>query len=410
MSQKRIPKLKLLSILSGVAMLSSCSTTLTPNQLSREKRKESSPQWREGRFHNTISRDDPSIWKILKKMATNSAQTEPEQPLPIENRRGKEFSIAPESGLRITWLGHSSVLLEVDGQRVLTDPVWSERASPFTWAGPKRFYQPPLPLEELPKLDAVVISHDHYDHLDQATIEALKDRIPLFAVPLGVGAYLEEWGVAPDKIVELDWWDDVRVGKLTLTATPARHFSGRTISEMNGCKTLWAGWSIAGPEHRIFFSGDTAMFPGFKDIGERLGPFDVTLMETGAYDALWTDVHLGPEQAVQAHGMVKGKLMFPVHWGTFDLANHSWIEPVERAIVAARLANVDLAIPRPGQSIEPSSAPVLARWWPQVPWQRVEHSPAYSTGLSHAFRDAHAFKMPPLDGSFAFNHIQHPHP
>jgi L-ascorbate metabolism protein UlaG (beta-lactamase superfamily) len=236
-----------------------------------------------------------------------------------------------------------------------------------------------LPLDQLPPVDAVLLSHDHYDHLDEPSIRVLNQRVPAFVVPLGIGAHLQYWGVPAAKIRELDWWGQTRVGEIELTATPARHFSGRSLSDAD--KTLWAGWSLRGPRHRVYYSGDTAMFPGFKEIGARLGPFDATLIEVGAYDRMWADVHLGPEQAVQAHRDVQGKLMLPVHWGTFNLALHAWTEPVERLLVAAARASVNVVVPRPGESIEPSKPPPPAPWWPKVPWQTAAEHPVVSSGL-----------------------------
>jgi L-ascorbate metabolism protein UlaG (beta-lactamase superfamily) len=380
---------KLLIIIIGVLLLCtgmtltiSCSTLRTKSSLSRQAAIERSPQWRDGKFHNTLERNDSSIWSILERRFQGVEHTVPDEPVPVVVRTTDDFKSIPSSGLRVTWFGHSSVLIEIDGHRVLTDPVWSERISPVSFVGPKRFFDPPIPLEELPALSAVVISHDHFDHLDQATIQALKDRVPLFAVPLGVGSHLEEWGVYPEQIVELDWWEKVQVGSLTLTATPARHFSGRSLTTIFLNETLWCGWSIDGPVHRVYYSGDTAMFPGFTDIGDRLGPFDLTLIENGAYNELWADVHIGPEQAVRAHRMVRGKVMMPVHWATFDLAMHSWIEPAERLIAASDKSDISIVIPKPGESLEPNALPEVARWWPDLPWQRAEEAPVVSTGLA----------------------------
>ena len=341
-----------------------------------------SPQWRNGKFNNELERHSESIWRMIgERFRSKTTHRAPKSPVPKVSRSSEGFRELPASGLRVTWLGHSSVLVEIDDYRVLTDPVWSERASPFTFAGPKRFFAPPLPIDQLPDLDVVVISHDHFDHLDKQTIIALKDRVPLFAVPLGVGAHLESWGVDPAKIAEADWWGDIKVGELILTATPARHFSGRSLTSVYQDKTLWSGWSIAGPKHRVYYSGDTAMFPGFTEIGQRLGPFDLTMIEVGAYNAMWPDVHIGPEQAIEAHRMVRGKRMLPVHWGTFDLADHNWTEPAERVIAAAEKADVEVVIPKPGQSFEPDLSPKIARWWPELPWQTAEQAPVISTGL-----------------------------
>jgi L-ascorbate metabolism protein UlaG (beta-lactamase superfamily) len=340
-----------------------------------------SPQWNDGRFRNQLPRQDAPLLKSLTQWARGAEHTAPDRPPPIESRTGAVWPTPPPAGLSLTWLGHSTTLVEIDGHRLLLDPVWSERASPVSWAGPKRFHPPPLPLSALPPLDAVVISHDHYDHLDHRTIVSLRDRVPLFVVPLGVGAHLERWGVSASRIVELDWWAETSIGALTLTATPARHFSGRSLAMSDRDATLWAGWAIRGPAHRVYFSGDTAMFPEFSEIGRRLGPFDASLIEVGAYDALWADVHLGPEQAIEAHRLVRGGVLIPVHWGTFDLAMHPWTEPVERLLVAASRAGTRVAIPKPGQTVTPTGPPPITRWWPAVPWRTAEAAPVVSTGL-----------------------------
>lgn len=383
-NKKNIKKLAaFLSLLFlGITMSISCSSATTPSSIARQKAIEKSPQWKDGQFRNTLKRSESSIWSMIKAEISNDAEyMVPKEPIPTVTRKGEEFATPPANDLRVTWFGHSSVLIEIDGHRVLTDPVWSDRTSPFSFIGPKRFFAPPLPLDELPNPDVVIISHDHYDHLDKETIETLKDRVSLFAVPLGVGAHLEEWGVDPANIVERDWWETVEVGTLTLTATPARHFSGRSITDIHGNPTLWSGWSIAGPEHRVYYSGDTAMFPGFTEIGERLGPFDLTLIEIGSYNKMWSDVHVGPEQAVQAHRMVRGKLLFPVHWATFNLALHNWTEPAERLIVASNQFDVPIVIPKPGESVLPDAPSTVTRWWPNLKWQSAEEAPIISTGL-----------------------------
>jgi L-ascorbate metabolism protein UlaG (beta-lactamase superfamily) len=343
-----------------------------------------SPQWKDGRFRNRLDRHDAPLLKSLVQWVRGGEHTVPDEPPPIEPRRREDFSTPPRAGLRITWLGHSTTLVEIDGHRLLLDPVWSDRASPFAWVGPKRFHAPPLPLAELPPVDAVLISHDHYDHLDHRTIVSLRDRVPLFVVPLGVGAHLERWGVSAARIVELDWWGETTIGALTVTATPARHFSGRSLVMRDRDATLWAGWAIRGAEHRVYYSGDTAMFPEFSEIGSRLGPFDASLIEVGAYDALWADVHLGPEQAIEAHRLVRGGVLIPVHWGTFDLALHPWTEPVERLRVAASRAGTRLEIPRPGQTVAPTTPTPVAPWWPAVPWRTAEMAPVISTGLERS--------------------------
>ena len=222
----------------------------------------------------------------------------------------------------------------------------------MTWLGPKRFHAPPVPLEALPAIDAVVISHDHFDHLDMATVKALAARGAHFAVPLGVGAHLEAWGILPAQISELDWNESVDVAGLRLTATPARHYSGR--NPLRKDNTLWASWVVQGPRHNFFFSGDTGYFDGFKTIGESYGPFDLALIKIGACDVTWPDIHITPEEAVQVFLDVRGKLLLPVHWGTFNLAFHAWNDPAERVLAAAQTAGAHLVVPRPGEFVTPS--------------------------------------------------------
>jgi L-ascorbate metabolism protein UlaG (beta-lactamase superfamily) len=254
------------------------------------------------------------------------------------------------------------VLVEIDGRRILTDPVWSERCSPSTLVGPKRFHAPPIALDDLPPIDAVVISHDHYDHLDMPVIRTLAARGTHFAVPLGIGAHLQRWGVPAAQIAELDWNESADIAGLRITATPARHYSGRNPLHAN--ETLWASWVVKGPAHAIFFSGDTGYSDGFKTIGAQHGPFDLTLIKIGAYDKTWAGIHLNPEEAIQVHVDLRGKMMLPVHWATFNLGFHSWREPADRAVAAATKAGITLVVPKPGQPIEPGGTlPPQQPWW-----------------------------------------------
>jgi L-ascorbate metabolism protein UlaG (beta-lactamase superfamily) len=281
--------------------------------------------------------------------------------------------VTPAVGLEaadvaVTWYGHSSAVIEIDGYRVLADPVWSERCSPSQAVGPHRLHPVPAPLEALPAIDAVIISHDHYDHLDIDTIKQLaRTQRAIFFVPLGVGAHLREWGVPENRIVELDWDQSGHLGDLQLVCTPARHFSGRFLARNT---TLWSSWAILGPRHRAFFGGDTGYTASFADIGANYGPFDLTLMPVGAYHPGWPDIHMNPEDAIRAHQDVTdpGKGLFvPIHWATFRLAPHPWSEPVERMLTAAGQANVTAAVPRPGERVDAALAAALESeidtWW-----------------------------------------------
>jgi L-ascorbate metabolism protein UlaG (beta-lactamase superfamily) len=366
-------------ILIAAALIDGCAAFGRRATGARKARMEHSPEWRDGQFVNPQPLWN-DYWGMMRGLGKVSPDASPAHALPAQPGTRRRFETAPPSGLRVTWLGHSSTLVEIDGHRVLTDPVWSERASPFGWAGPRRWYPPPIPLSELPAIDAVVVSHDHYDHLDYPTIAAMKSWDTRFVVPLGLGAHLAHWGVPEARITELDWWERTEVSGLTVVCTPARHASGRML--MDNDAKLWAGYAFVGAHHRVYYSGDTGLFPAMKEIGAKLGPFDLTMIEAGQYDRAWPDWHIGPEQAVKAHQLVGGRVMLPVHWGLFRLAYHGWTEPIERVLVAAKKAGVTVIAPRPGESVEPASRPALERWWPKLPWKTAEEAPVISTKVN----------------------------
>jgi L-ascorbate metabolism protein UlaG (beta-lactamase superfamily) len=271
-----------------------------------------------------------------------------------------------DTGLRATWLGHSTVLIEIDGLRVLTDPVWGPRASPSRLAGPKRFQPVPVALRALPPIDLVLVSHDHYDHLDYPTIRELaKMQVP-FVTSLGVGAHLEAWGVAPERITELDWWESHTLpgSELTVTAAPSQHFSGRGLKDRNA--TLWSSLVVRTPEHSVFFSGDTGLTSEYTRIHERFGKFDLVMLEVGAFHPSWGDIHLGPEHALEALALLGGGAFLPVHWGTFSLALHDWDAPPETLLALGPKQGAQLVMPRLGEAVEPSRVEVVTPWWREV--------------------------------------------
>jgi len=328
----------------------------------------SSPQWRAGRFRNLRPKSagemPESILRVWWDLLLNKpADTVPESPIAIHRLTCAELDGAPDRSLYR--LGHSTVLMKLRGQWWLTDPVFSERASPIQFIGPKRFHAPPISIDELPPIRAVILSHDHYDHLDHAAIKALADKVGVFLTPFGVGDRLADWGIARDRIQQFDWWQGTEVDGLKLTATPAQHFSGRSFSDTN--RTLWASWVIqeggGEDEMRIFFSGDSGYFDGFAEIGRRFGPFEVTLMETGAYNEQWSYVHMFPVQTVQAHEDVRGKLLLPIHNGTFDLSMHSWDDPFKQVLHFAARRGIQVCTPMMGERVDLNLPAPGRRWW-----------------------------------------------
>jgi len=327
-----------------------------------------SPHYRDGVFVNvepssTISMNREEQRMLVRDLLLGRTAGRPDGAIPLAT---PDFS-GVAADLAATWFGHSSVLIEVDGYRVLADPVWSERCSPSRTVGPQRMHPVPAQLDALPAIDAVIISHDHYDHLDVDTIRSLaRTQRCSFFVPLGVGAHLRNWHIPPERIVELDWNEEGRIGDLTVVCTPARHFSGRFLTRNT---TLWSSWAVVGPRHRAFFGGDTGYSRSFAGIGDDHGPFDLTLMPVGAYHPGWPDIHMNPEEAVRAHLDVTdaGRGVFvPIHWATFRLAPHPWSQPIERLLAAAGSAGVPVSVPQPGGRVAPmpDSAPsVEPPWW-----------------------------------------------
>lgn len=332
----------------------------------RDSRVRRSLQFHGGAFHNPQRVRMFSLRTARSARETGSGLREligdagcrPFRPIPPPPR---ESTPVNASDLAVTWYGHASALVEIDGARVLIDPIWSQRCSPSARVGPRRMHEPPIRLEDLPTVDAVVISHDHYDHLDVATVDSLaRHQEAPFVVPLGVGAHLRRWDVPEHRIVELDWDEHVDLAGLTLTATPAQHFSGRFTTRN---QTLWSSWVIAGRDHRVFYTGDSGYFDGYARIGAEHGPFDATLIQIGAYDPRWPDVHMTPEQGVEAHRDLRGDLLLPVHWATFNLAAHAWSDPVDRLWTAAKARDVSLAVPRPGERVAVAEPPAVDGWW-----------------------------------------------
>jgi L-ascorbate metabolism protein UlaG (beta-lactamase superfamily) len=347
--------------------------TLAPfgGKLSGERlaRAQANPLYHDGAFTNLPPPGPPRAlsdnWTLLKFELANDEIRVPPSAVPVVTVDTKALrSASPGSGLRAFWIGHASVYIEIDGLRLLVDPVFSNYASPMEF-GPRRFHPPPVALADLPPIDAVLITHDHYDHLDMSVTQQLAESGTAFHVPLGIGAHLERWGVPPAQIHEYEWWQERLLRGVRIVSTPARHYSGRAL---NRNSTLWTSWSVIGTRHRFYISGDTGYADHFSEIGKKLGPFDLSFMKVGAYGpgAPWADIHMSAEDAVRAHLDVRAKRMVPVHWGTFNLAFHSWNEPIRRTVTEAKVQAVDLVTPRIGEFVEADRPFTSTAWWESV--------------------------------------------
>lgn len=331
-------------------------------------RMQASTHWRDGTFVNDEATEvmQEGGYGTLTQWLSSDVMRVPSCQLPMVKDVAARLAKPVGSGLRVTWLGHSTTLVELDGTVILTDPMFSERASPSSLAGPKRFHPPPLSLDDLPRIDAVVVSHDHYDHLDMRSIQALaKKGVPIH-VGLGAGAHLEAWGVPAAQIVELEWWQEHKLPNgVVIASTPARHFSGRRGFGNN--RVLWTSWTLVGPAHRVFFSGDTGLTEQFKTVREKYGPFDVSMLEIGQWHPAWGAIHLGPRGALEAHAMLGAAHLVPIHWATFELGLHAWNEPPETLVTEGQKTGVSVVTPMLGEPVEPLAGEKGSTWWRTLP-------------------------------------------
>jgi len=287
------------------------------------------------------------------------ADTRPAGRIPLQALTRTQLLAAPDNTMYR--IGHSTVLMKLHDTFWITDPMFSDRASPIQFAGPERFHAPPISIDKLPLIKAVIISHDHYDHLDHDSIMRLAGKTEYFLTPLGVGDILIDWGVPAAKVRQLDWWQAIDIGDVRFVATPAQHFSGRGLFKKN--QTQWASWVLLASDQRVFFSGDSGYFDGFRQVGEKYGPFDLTLLETGAYNTKWPNVHMHPEESIQAHLDLKGKRLLPIHNGTFDLSMHSWRDPFERIIALGTIQSIPVITPLMGEPVSMHENKGSRRWW-----------------------------------------------
>lgn len=352
----------------------------------RLERMQSSPLWAGDGFRNIHPmlpglRDTQARPPSLPEFLCGGERRTPRTRLPSVNPR-ETWARTPGTGLRASWLGHSTVLIEIDGYRVLTDPVWGTRASPSRLVGPKRFQPIPVALRSLPPIDVVIVSHDHYDHLDFPTIRELVKRDVPFVTSLGVGAHLAAWGVPPERIVELDWWETYELPKaeLSVTAGPSQHFSGRGLKDRNA--TLWSSLIVRSARHAVFFSGDTGLTTEYATIRERLGPFDLVMLEVGGFHPSWGHIHLGPEKALEALALLGGGPFLPVHWGTFALAVHDWDQPAETLLTLGPKNGAQLLMPRLGEPVEPLHGHDVKPWWREVDLRESPRQPSGTPAMT----------------------------
>lgn len=301
--------------------------------------------------------------RVMKDYFKTRSTRKPEKPIPIANKLKNDFTETPSKALKLMWLGHASLLIEIERIRILTDPVFSDRVSPFAWMGPKRMHDTPFSLNEMPDIDVIVISHNHYDHLDLEFINYVKDHNIRFVVPLAVGETLQHWGIDGENIVELDWHESYTYNNVSFTATPARHFTGRGLLDRN--KAFWMSTVIKGSEESLFFCGDSVFFEGFEDIGHQYGAFNFTMIGIGAYNEQWQAIHTNPKEALKAHNLLRGKHFLPIHWCTFDLAPHPWMEPVEWLMQENQKIKSNVIIPKAGEFVTSAIADQYQQefWW-----------------------------------------------
>ncbi len=327
----------------------------------RLKRAQQSPQYSSDHFVNLPDPVPYSIWVNIQDFLGDQIRIPPGS---FPSRK-PDFTHQPSNGLVTYWLGHATVLVELEGKRILTDPMLSDAAFPVDMIAPKRFNPSPVKLTDLPSIDIATISHDHYDHLDMKTIQHLSTQGTHFYVGLGVGAHLEKWGIPTEQIHEMDWWDQLEQDGLQIHCTPARHYSGRTSMDNS---TLWTSWVIKGKTHTIFHSGDSGFADHFSEIGKRFGPIDVSYIKIGDYgkDLGWQDIHMTPDKSIQAHQDVNGNTLFPIHWGTFQLSNHDWDEPIKWATTVANKKGVTMVTPMLGQPFIYGETFKNDAWWETI--------------------------------------------
>lgn len=342
-----------------LVILNGCSNCIEKNILVKDK-VNGSKNYEAGKFINLEKDMQKSFISGFLKVFTNKNKTKPDNQIKIINKKFDKNKFSKREGLKITWVGHSTVLINIDGVNILTDPIWSESASPMG-IGLKRYNSPAIKFEDLPKIDIVLISHDHYDHLDKKTIKRIysKNKEVEFITALGVGVYINRWGVPKRNIKHFDWWEEYKFkDKLMIVCTPARHNSGRGMFSRN--KTLWSSWVIKSDVSNIYFGGDSGYGKHFKAIGDKYGPFDIAMLEMGAYDDNWPDMHMNPKVALKAYKDLKGKKVMPLHWGTFQLGFHTWDEPANDLFKNGN--NDELFLPMPGK-VYNNNFSETKKWW-----------------------------------------------
>lgn len=325
-----------------------------------------SENYKEGVFINRgdvkMSMGFGDMVKSIRGYFGPQPNTTPEKRIAVE--KIDSTAIANYKGpSRLVWFGHSAFLLQMEGKNILIDPMFGAVPAPHPMLGGNRFSKVlPIEIAKLPKIDAVIFSHDHYDHLDYGSIQLLKDKVDMFYTPLGVGAHLTEWGVRQEQIVEMDWWEEAKFQGLSFKCAPAQHFSGRGLTDRG--KTLWSSWVIQSATENIFFSGDSGYGSHFKEIGKKFGPFDFAMMECGQYNELWKEIHMMPEETAQAGLDIRAKKIMPIHWGAFKLAMHPWTEPVERVSKKASELGIATTIPKIGAYIYLDADQISDEpWW-----------------------------------------------